>query len=118
MSISRRRREAERAARQLEKTHAGEAHKPLLAALPLPGDATGDAARVTMIFGGVAGEALVENLRGVCVMRQDLVELALRRGRIRLSGEGLRLRDVRPGALTVEGGIRAVELVPAPEGHE
>ena len=70
-------------------------------------DITGRCARTTAIG---SRKLLVENHTEILFFSEDGVRLATGQGLICVFGSGLLLRDVRPGALIVEGDIRRVEL--------
>ena len=106
------RRQAARADRARERQAARRAERPVLEALSLPEDASGQAVRVTALG---SARLLVENHLGLAELTDTRVRLATRQGMLAVSGEGLRLTDVRPGALCVTGGIRVIEL---PAGRE
>lgn len=78
-----------------------------LPALEWAEDAAGRCARATAIG---SRSLLVENHTGISAFRPDLVELNTREGPLRVHGDGLTLRDARPGALIVHGRILRVEL--------
>ena len=101
-----------RADRAREKRTVGRAKRPVLEALSLPEDAAGDAVRLTALG---SARLLVENHRGLFELTETRVRLVTPEGLLAVSGEGLKLTDVRPGALCVTGGIRVIEL-PAGRG--
>ena len=70
-------------------------------------DAAGRCARITAIG---SHSLLVENHTGLRAFSQELVRLDTRAGALCVSGSGLTLRDVRPGALIIRGRISRVEL--------
>ena len=107
-----RRRQAARADRAREKKAARRAKRPVLEALALPEDAAGGAVRLTALG---SERLLVENHLGLAELTETRVRLVTPEGMLAVSGEGLRLVDVRPGALCVSGGIRVIEL---PAGRE
>ena len=91
--------------------------KPVLAALSLPEDVSGDDVRVILLGDG---RALIENHLGVADVGQDMIRLVTRAGLLSVQGRELSLTDVREGALAVNGRIEAVLLPPSETeaGHE
>ena len=75
-------------------------------------DAAGRCARATVVG---SRSLLVENHTGILEFSDERVRLDTARGPMRVTGNGLTLRDVRPGALIVRGSIARVEL-PCPGG--
>ena len=80
-------------------------HSP--SALEWVEDAAGQCARTTVIG---SRSLLVENHTGLMDFTAERVRLSTARGPLCVSGSGLTLRDVRPGALIVRGSITRVEL--------
>ncbi len=78
-----------------------------LPALDWVRDATGRCARVTAMG---AGSLLVENHTGIADISDCRIRLNTRSGPLCVTGTALSLRDVRPGALIIRGGIRLIEL--------
>ena len=107
-----RRRRAMRAEKAREKQGARRAVRPVLEALSLPEDASGRAVRLTALG---SSRLLVENHLGLAEVTEERVRLATREGMLAVSGEGLRLTDVRRGALCIAGVIREIQL---PAGRE
>ena len=70
-------------------------------------DLSGKSARITSIG---SKTLLVENHRGVLLCQSDRVMLASGCGAVEISGENLRLCDVRPDALIIRGSIRHISL--------
>ena len=70
-------------------------------------DVTGRCARVTAVG---SRQLLVENHTGVTAFTQDCIRLDTGLGEICVTGDGLYLCQMRPGALIVRGNIRRVEL--------
>ena len=110
--MSERRRRAEKAARDREKQMARRCGRPVLEALALPEDAAGSALRLTALG---TGRLLVENCLGLAEVTEERVRLVTPEGMLAVSGEALRLMDVRRGALCVAGRIREIDL---PAGRE
>ena len=111
MSIRDLKRKAQARAAEEMKAHSHRRAKPVLAALSLPEDVSGDEIRVILLGGG---RALVENHLGVADVRPDEIRLAVRGGILSFRGKKLTLTDVREGALAVNGRIESV-LLPAAE---
>ena len=111
-SMAARRRRAMRAEKAREKQGARRAVRPVLEALSLPEDASGRAVRLTALG---SSRLLVENHLGLAEVTEERVRLATREGMLAVSGEGLRLTDVRRGALCIAGVIREIQL---PAGRE
>lgn len=80
---------------------------PLPPALEWAEDVTGRCARVTAVGGH---SLLVENHTGLLGFTEKSIRLDTRGGPLCVLGDGLSLRDVRPGALVIHGRIRRVEL--------
>lgn len=78
-----------------------------LPALEWVEDAAGQCARATAIG---SRSLLVENHTGILCFTRDCVRLNTARGPLCVTGTGLSLSDVRPGALIVRGSISRVEL--------
>lgn len=78
-------------------------------------DLSGKTARITSVG---SHSLMVENHTGIEKYSGDSVCLATRCGIIEVSGRGLTLREVRPGALIICGDIRHVDLPCADSGHE
>ena len=70
-------------------------------------DAAGQCARATVVG---SRSLLVENHTGILDFTAERVRLGTARGPLCVTGSGLTLRDVRPGALIVRGSIARVEL--------
>lgn len=70
-------------------------------------DVSGRCARITAVG---SRSLLVENHTGLCDYSETRVCLNSRMGPIRVTGSGLTLCDVRPGALIVRGRVSRVEL--------
>ena len=95
-----------RFARSARKRPAGREH-PVLDALSLPEDVSGNAVRIILLGGR---RALVENHLAVIEVSEECIALAVREGTLRFRGQNLCLSDVRQGALAVSGRIGSVEL--------
>ncbi|MBO4884441.1 MAG: YabP/YqfC family sporulation protein [Clostridia bacterium] len=91
------------AARSEEKRRA----RPVLEALALPEDAAGGAVRLIALG---SSRLMVENHAGLAEVTGTRVRLVTPEGMLAVSGEGLRLTDVRRGALCITGAIREIEL--------
>ena len=76
-------------------------------ALLWPRDLSGRCARATAIG---SGRLLVENHTGILELTDTRVRLATGDGPITVTGRGLSLCEVRPGALIVKGAIQRVDL--------
>ena len=111
MSAMAARRRAGKPARRPEKVC--RSRRPVLAALALPEDAAGGAVRLIALG---STRLLVENHRGLAEVTAGRVRLATPDGLLVVSGEGLKLADVRPGALCITGFIREIGL-PAREAR-
>ena len=105
-------RRAAQADKARERRAARRMARPVLEALSLPEDASGRAVRLTALG---SERLLVENHLGLAELTDTRVRLVTPEGMLAVSGEDLRLADVRPGALCVVGGIRVIEL---PAGRE
>jgi len=70
-------------------------------------DLSGKTARISAVGGKTL---MVENHRGILAYESERVLLATRCGAIEITGENLRLSQVRTDALVVQGEIRHVEL--------
>ena len=81
--------------------------RPVLEALALPEDAAGGAVRLIALG---SSQLLIENHGGLAEVTDTRVRLAPPEGMLAVSGEGLRLTDVRRGALCVTGDIRQIDL--------
>lgn len=81
--------------------------RPVLPALEWVEDAAGQCARATAIGNR---SLLVENHTGLMSFTPSCVRLNTARGPLCVTGSALTLRDVRPGALIVQGSIARVEL--------
>lgn len=88
----------------MKKRHAA---KPDAPALEWLSDLSGKTARVTSVG---SRTLMVENHRGILVYEDDRVLLSTRCGAIEITGQSLRLSEVRPDALIVRGEIRHVNL--------
>lgn len=103
MSIMVRRRQAQRAQRQIAREgQRRKPGKPALSALSLPEDVLGNEIRLTLLG---AGRMLVENHAAILEVGQSCIRVLGRHGVLRVEGEGLVLRDVRPLSLAIEGKI-------------
>ena len=109
----RKKRALDRAARE-EKARKARRPKPVLEALSLPEDVSGNSVRVILLGDRCA---LVENHLGVAEIGREEIRLVTRRGVMTFRGPELRLTDVREGALTVSGQIEAVLLPSAGRGE-
>lgn len=74
--------------------------------LELPGEVLPGAGSICITGGR---NALVEGHRGILEYSEDRIVLALRRGKITLSGAGMQLRAMNGGELLVSGRIQNVE---------
>jgi len=101
-----------RAERAQEKRCARRVGRPVLEALSLPEDAAGGTVRLVALG---SSRVLVENHLGLAEVTGTRVRMVTPEGMLAVSGENLRLADVRRGALCVRGDIRAIEL-PAGRG--
>lgn len=70
-------------------------------------DVSGRSARITSLG---RDALLVENHRGIRSFSEEEIHLDTLCGGICVHGDGLRLCQVRPGALIIRGGIRQVHL--------
>ncbi|MGB9660884.1 MAG: sporulation protein YqfC [Moorellaceae bacterium] len=75
--------------------------------LDLPPEAVLDLPRLTLIGNS---RLIVENHRGLIAYEKDLVQVSVTLGEIKINGEDLKLRVVRPEAITVEGIIKRISL--------
>ena len=80
---------------------------PALRALELPGDALPGQPRL-LLEGRFL--ALIENVTGVLELTDTRVLLSLRGGRVAVEGQGLSLKDARPGSVRLTGAIRRLDL--------
>lgn len=78
-------------------------------ALTWPRDLSGQCARATAIGSSCL---LVENHTRILSLSDACVKLGTGQGAITVTGQGLSLCEVRPGALMVKGAIAQVELPP------
>ena len=78
-------------------------------------DLCGKTARITSVGSGML---LVENHRGILAYESERISLATGCGAVEISGEKLRLTEVRRDALMVRGRIRHVELPCGEDSHE
>ena len=78
-------------------------------------DLSGKTARITSVGSGML---LVENHRGILAYQDDRIQLATGCGTAEITGENLRLCEVRRDALIVRGSIRHVDLPCGENGHE
>ena len=101
-----------RSTRNASRARARVPRRRSLPALEWVEDATGRCARATIIG---SRSLLVENHTGILSFTDSRVRLDTARGPLCVTGSGLTLRDVRPGALIVRGDIARVEL-PCAEG--
>ena len=90
-----------------KKTERARRKRPVLAALALPEDAAGGAVRLIALG---SSRLMVENHAGLAEVTETRVRLATPEGMLGVLGEGLRLTDVRRGALCVTGDIREIDL--------
>ena len=81
--------------------------RPEVPALEWAEDAAGRCPRVTAVG---SRSLLVENHTGILGFSDSEIRLNSRSGPLCVTGSGLALRDVRPGALIVRGSIRQVQL--------
>ena len=81
--------------------------RPVLEALALPEDAAGRTVRLIALG---SSRLMVENHAGLAEVTDTRVRLATPEGMLAVSGERLRLTDVRRGALCVTGDIREIDL--------
>ena len=84
----------------------GELPRELAEKLELPGELLPHTGSVQIIGGR---QALVEGQRGILEYSEERVVLALKRGKIILSGSGLRLRAMMSGEMLISGKIQTVE---------
>lgn len=101
-----------RGARRVPAARPARPRRRSLPALEWLEDAAGRCARATVVGNR---SLLVENFTGILGFSRERVRLDTARGPLCVSGSGLTLRDVRPGALIVRGDIARVEL-PCPGG--
>ena len=106
-SVVSRRRQAEKQARAQRKKCEKSGKRPVLEALSLPEDVTGNAARLTVLG---SARLLAENIMGIAEVTRTRVRLTTAEGMLAVSGENLMLTDVRCGALCVSGRITQIEL--------
>ena len=102
-----RRRRAKKAEKAREKQAARRSGRPVLEALSLPEDAAGGAVRLIALG---SSRLMVENHLGIAEVTSTRVRLVTPEGMLAVSGESLRLTDVRRGALCVSGEIREIDL--------
>lgn len=100
-----RRRQAEKAGRGAFKPCRRE--RPVLEALGLPEDVTGNSVRLTVMG---SRRLLAENYRALVEVTETRVRLMAKGGIVTVSGEKLRLEDVRPHMMCIVGQISAIEL--------
>ena len=96
-----------RSARQFAAARPARPRRRSLPALEWVEDAAGLCARATVVGNR---SLLVENFTGILDFTDARVRLDTARGPLCVTGSGLSLRDVRPGALIVRGDIARVEL--------
>ena len=96
-----------RSAKDASRARARVPRRRSLPALEWVEDAAGRCARATVIGNR---SLLVENHTGILSFTDRRVQLDTARGPLCVTGSGLALRDVRPGALIVRGDIARVEL--------
>ena len=107
MSIRNRKQKARARTVQTAREHSGGRAHPMLEALSLPEDVTGNTVRIILLGGR---RALVENHLAVVEVGRERISLAVRAGTLNFLGHELCLSDVRKGALAVSGRICSVEL--------
>ena len=74
--------------------------------MELPGELLPGAASLILTGGK---QALVEGHRGIVEYSQEQIVLALKRGKLILSGSGMQLRAMNAGELLISGSINNVE---------
>lgn len=83
------------------------AERQLANFLDLPQDAVLDLPRLTLIGNN---RLILENHRGLIAYEKDFIKINVTLGEVEINGEELKLKIVRPDAITVEGIIKGISL--------
>jgi sporulation protein YqfC len=77
-------------------------------ALELPGDVVMDLPKIIMV-GNI--QLFIENHRGIIEYTPEGVRVSVGEGEVAVSGENLKLRNILPDELCVEGKIRSLSFL-------